>query len=251
MPLTDVLRDDEQRVDELIKAAGNYLKALRGWKKACQTGHLAEREKFAQAAGAQVQQLVQPALERADAWRFDERQYFESGAWLQELQAECVKAGLTTLTEDDALICPPVVVRAQAGRRRLMLGRQPWPTLDPVKTAGELKRLADQAASTPEMQRFLNHLYDASKRALGPNGVAKLRDVYELFALAPGWKKENPEASFARQIYALHHHGRELRTRDGKAIEYEEPSGRVKDRDIFSVISHDGNLIRYYGIRFR
>jgi hypothetical protein len=75
--------------------------------------------------------------------------------------------------------------------------------------------------------------------------------VYELFALAPGWKKENPEASFARQIYALHHHGRELRTRDGKAIEYEEPSGRVKDRDIFSVISHDGNLIRYYGIRFR
>jgi hypothetical protein len=38
--LEEALQGHEEKVDSLLKAAGKYLSALKGWKKACQQGHL-------------------------------------------------------------------------------------------------------------------------------------------------------------------------------------------------------------------
>ena len=77
----------------------------------------------------------------------------------------------------------------------------------------------------------------------------KLKDVYELFCLTPGWKKENPLGAFAQNVYGVHRLG-VATTRKGRRCEFIFPSGNAKERDVLSVIADDGRVIRYYGVEF-
>lgn len=250
MRIAEALAGQEQRVDGLIAAARKFQNALRQWKKACRTGHVASMEKAARDASRLVAETEQATGEAAQAWQFDVRAYLETDAWRHELAEECARAGLSTFPDNDVLIAPPVVVRAQPGLARLVLGKANWPSLHPAVTAAELKRLNERAATQAALQGFVNALYEGSKQVNPGGGVARLRDLYRLFSIAPGWKKENPEPSFARQIYALHRSDVRTAT-DGKRLEFEFPSGKVRERDIFTVMSDDGREIRYYGILFR
>ena len=79
--LEQALMDQESAVDALLKGAGDYVKALKGWKKACQIGHLSNRQKSAALAGKLAPALAEPARETALAWQFDARAYFEGDDW--------------------------------------------------------------------------------------------------------------------------------------------------------------------------
>ena len=249
--LEQALADHEERVDVLIKAAGKYLSTLKSWKKACQTGHLTGRQKAASDAEKLLQQLQDPTCEASSSWNFDVRSYLESNDWRNELQAACALLGLKVLEEEEILVVPPILVRAQPSQSRLQLGKAAWPTLHPKVTASFLKRLNEKSSSASVSQQFVNALYDGCKKvSLQGDLFARFRDLYDLFSYAPGWARDNSPASFAQQIYALHRS--DVRTtRDGKTFEFEYPSGKPKDREIFSVISDDGRPIRYYGIWFR
>ena len=252
MRIEEALREHEERVDALIKAGTRYMSALKAWKKACQTGHMGNRQKSAAAAEDLAQQLQEPTHETSASWTFDIREYLDTAAWRRELQTVCSAGfGLRTLEEEDTLVVPPIVVRSQPGQNRLLLGKTGWQTLHPRVTGAYLKRLNEKSTSASILQQFLNALYDGSKKVSqqGDN-FAKFRDLYDLFAFAPGWAKENSAASFAQQVYSLHRS--DVRTtRDGKTFEIEYPTGKPKEKDIFSVISDDGRPIRYYGIWFR
>lgn len=250
MNLEDALQEQEERVDVLLKSAARYLGVLKAWKKACQTGHIGNRQKAATQAAEMAPALVPPTTEAAVAWEFDVRDYLESEAWRQELQAAADKHGLRLLPEGANLISSPVIVRAQSGRGILQLGKVNWPTIHPALTAAELKRLRDRTSGA-NSQEFLESLYAVWNRENKEgHPVARFRDIYDLFCLTPGWKKENPPAAFGQSIYALHRSGiRE--TRAGRTVEIEYSSGNAKDKDIFTVYSEDGLTLRYYGIRFR
>ena len=60
MTLEDALQEQEERVDALIKSAKKYGAALKAWKKACQTGHMANLQKHASLAKELVATLVEP-----------------------------------------------------------------------------------------------------------------------------------------------------------------------------------------------
>ena len=251
MNLEDALQTQEEQVDDLLKSATKYLAALKSWKKACQIGHLGNRSKAAAQAVEQAPALAPPVSEAADAWLFDIREYLESGNWREELRTAAEKQGLRALEEGENLISSPLVVRAVPGRSALTLGKTHWPALRPRVVAAELKRLRERVNSG-NSQEFMESLFAVSQR-LSPDEsapFAKFRDIYDLFSLTPGWKKDNPPAAFGQAIYALHRSGL-LTTRAGRKFEFEYPSGNAKDRDIYTVIAENGRPIRYYGIQFR
>jgi len=251
MSLEDALQEQEAKVDDLLKSASKYLGALKGWKKACQTGHLGNRQKAAALASELFSPLSLAAAEVADSWKFDVRGYLESEEWRVELRNAAEKLNLRILEEGETLISSPLIVRAVPGRAALALGKVVWPNIRPSIAANELKRLRERAAAG-NSQEFADSLFAAS-RHLSPDTPApftRFREIYALFALTPGWKKENPEVAFGQAIYALHRSGLST-TRSGRKFEFEYPSGNVKDKDIFTVIAEDGRPIRYWGVQFR
>jgi hypothetical protein len=251
LTLEDALQEHEERVDALLKSARKYQSALTAWKKACHNGHMANRQKQAALAEELAPSLADPTSEAASAWDFDVRTYLESEDWRREIQAIAAeKHSLRVMEEGDALISSPVVISAQPARLALQFTNAAWPNIRPKAVADELKRLRDKASSS-NSQGFLEGLHAAAKRITRPEVVfAKFHDIYELFCITPGYKKDNPPAAFGQQIYALHRSGL-TSTRAGATFEFEYPSGKAKDRDIYTVYAEDGRPIRYYGISFR
>jgi len=250
MQLEEALLEQEQQVDALIKSAKKYTSALSAWKKSCQTGNVITLQKSSVLASELVKTLSEPVSDASSAWTFDLRTYLESGAWRDELVAACVVSGHRVIVEGDTLVSPPLIIRAQPGSGRLLLGKAAWPTLHPVPTAAYLKALSEKSAPTSAMQQFLNFLYEAAKR-LTPHGnnYATFKDIYELYSYAPGWAKENSKAAFAQQIYLLDRS--EVRaTKDSKSFHLDGPTGTHKPADLFSVIADDGNPVPYYGVWF-
>lgn len=249
--LETALQEHEEQVDLLLKEANKYVGQLKAWKKACQNGHLNNRQKAAAQAEELAKRLPGPAQETAAGWEFDARAYLEGDDWRTEVQMVAAeRLGLRVLEEGDNLISSPVIVRALPGRGSLQIGKVNWPTIRPRVVAEELKRLRERMSSA-NSQEFVDSLYGASERVTQEGDpVAKFRAIYDLFSLTPGWKKDNPPAAFGQAIYALHRS--EIRaTRNGHSFEFVYPSGNAKERDVFPVIAEDGKPVRYYGIRFR
>ena len=268
MSLEVALQEHEEKVDTLLRSANRYVNALKSWRKACQTGHLGNLQKAAAQAEELCGTLPDSTAETRSSWTFDARDYLESGDWRRELQAVAAERfNLRALEDEDTLISSPLTVRAQPGRLSLLLGKVNWPSLRPRVVAAELKRLRDRTSSA-NSQEFVESLYNACKylteqehkKTGGKPGGANapdageafgtFRNIYDLFCLTPGYKKENPPAAFGQQIYALHRS--DIRaTRGGRKLEFEYATGNVRERQIFTVIAEDGRPIRYHSIWFR
>lgn len=172
------------------------------------------------------------------AWQFDVRAYLESDDWRSELQAAAERIGLKTLPDEDVLISSPVTVSALPARGLLALGKVNEPNLRPAHVADKLKKLREC-------------LYNAAVRLSSKDDPhARFRDIYDLFCLTPGYKKDTPPAAFAQQIYALHRSDVRA-TRAGRKMELETATGTFKERDVFSVLAEDGRSLRYYIIYFK
>lgn len=250
MGLEEALSVQEEQVNGLLKSAERYVGALKTWKKACQTGHIGNLTKASAAAKEMAPALVQPVADVASAWDFDVRGYLESGAWREEIQqVSAQKFSLRVLEEGETLVSSPVILRAQPGKSTVQIGKVNWPNLRPALVAAELKKLRDRAQNANSAE-FLDGLFKAASRLNpGASPFARFIDIYNLFSITPGWKKENPTAAFGQAIYALHR--AELpTTRNGRRWQLEYPSGNTKPADVFGVIAEDGREIRYYGIQF-
>lgn len=251
MALEEVLQEQEESVDALLRAANKYVGALKAWKKACQIGHIGNMQKAAAMAEELSGTLPETTGETRSGWQFDARAYLESGEWRRELQTVAEsRFSLRTLEDEETLISSPVTVRAQPARNALALGKTLWPALRPRVVAGELKRLRDRTANA-NSQEFAESLFAVCQRLGGKDSpAARFRDIYDLFCLTPGYKKENPPAAFGQQIYALHRSDVRA-TRGGRKFEIEYATGNAKERDIFTVIAEDGRPVRYYSIWFK
>jgi hypothetical protein len=191
-------------------------------------------------------------------WAFDVQSYLQGARWRDEVEAIArERHGLRVIRNDAAqqLISSPVAVQALPGQGRLRIGggRGSWPAIRPSAVAAELKRLRDRA-SEANSQEFLESLYRACERQERQRGDGRMfitfREAYDLFCLAPGYRKENTRQVFGEMLYTLHRSGIQA-TRTGKVVQWEWPSARVKETEIFTVLAEDGSTLRYYGIWFR
>ena len=248
--LEETLQEHEVWLDDLEKACKKLAGAVKTWRKACAEGDLATRDKAQALVEELLPEINQRAQDARDSWEFDAREYLEGERWRQELIQAGEKAQLRILADASHLVAPPVLVRSMPGRTALQIGKKGWPKLRPKVVVAELKRLRDRKATGGALE-FLEHLYQAWKdlpRRGSP--MVTFREIYDRFAQAPGWKKENPRPGFGLQIHALARSDVRM-TRDGTRYTFEYPSAKAKETDIFTVYREDGSPIRYYGIEFR
>ncbi|HLJ53438.1 MAG TPA: hypothetical protein VKT77_00280, partial [Chthonomonadaceae bacterium] len=235
----------------LMKEAGRYLGALKAWKKACKTGQYNDRQKAAGLAAQLAPALAEPAERAASSFAVDVREYLSGEQWRRDVieAAASDPIRLRVAEEGDTLVSSPVIVRAQPGRAALQIGRQNWPHLRPRAVAAELKRLRDRTGSANSSE-FLESLFAVwnSQKANRPVFI-RFREIYEMWSLTPGWKRENPAAKFAQEIYALSRSGIAA-TRSGRRYEIITPSANAKPAEIYNVIAEDGRTVCYLGIRF-
>lgn len=251
--LDESLQQHGEQVDNLLNAASRYVNALKAWKKACQLGHMANRQKQGQIAVELAPPTLKDAAEEvAQSWCFDVEEYLRGEQWRRELIAVAEKNGLLVIDDlqTEILLSSPVVIRAIPAAKALSIDKQKWTAIRPTTIAKELKRLRDRVLLA-NSQTFLDSLFLAYKRNSRPNEVfVKLRVIYDQFCETPGWKRDNPPLVFGQNIYALQRSGIRT-TRSGDTFEIITPSANARERDIFSVIAEDGHTNRYYGIRFR
>lgn len=251
MSLEAALQEQEEKVNDLLKAATKYVGALKGWQKACQIGHIANMQKAAAQAEELCSGLPETTSTTRNAWEYDVRGYLASDAWIQEIQSLLLsRHNLQSLIDDGVLISSPVAVSSAPHRNTLLLGKINLPTIRPTGVAAELKRLRDRTENA-NPQDFVESLFRACVYLSSKEDPhARFQDIYTLFCLTPGYKKENPPAVFGQQIYGLHRS--EVRTtRAGRKLEIEYASGNVKEKDIFTVVAEDGRQLRYYNIFFK
>jgi hypothetical protein len=252
MSLKDHLKAQEERVDTLLKSATRYLGALKAWKKACTEGHIANLQKAAQSAQELSVKLPEATEETRSAWSFDIKEYLASGEWQSELKTLVSEEhGLGVVVDNEILISSPIVVRSLPERGILMLGKAAFPTIHPNMVGKELKRLRDRAASA-NSQEFLEALYQAFIYLNRGNSTpipVKFVDVYNLWCITPGYKKETSPSAFGQLLYALHRSELSA-TRAGKKMTMEFASGNYKEREVFSVMAEDGRPIRYFTVVF-
>ena len=248
--IEDAIREHESSVDDLKKVCKRLNEAVTAWQKACREGNVTARQR----AQAQVEDLLPLSAtktqEAISTWSFDARAYLESDMWRQDVLAAAESLGVKTLIDGETVVSSPVLVRSQPGRSSLQIGKNAWPKLRPRAVAAELKRLRDKK-STSGPQDFLECLFQAwQDLERGGATVATFKEIYDRFAAAPGWKKDNSPAQFGQDIYALARSEVRL-TRAGKRYHLEHPSAKVRERDVFTVYREDGQPVRYYGIEFR
>ena len=165
MSLEEALRAQEEQVDDLLKAANKYVGTLKTWKKSCQTGHIGNHAKGHDAGEEIAPALAAPAVEAAQDWTFDVRDYLESGEWRRELQAtagEKFEPARTGRGRNARLVarCDP---RAAGTRRAANRQSELACRCVPSVVAAELKRLRDRAQSA-NSQEFLDGLLAAATR---------------------------------------------------------------------------------------
>lgn len=251
MSLEQSLKDQEEQVDALLRSANKYLGTLKAWKKACGIGHINDMIKTSALAEELVLALPDGALKAKENWTFDVADYLSTDAWRKELQeVASSQFSLRTLEDDANLISSPIVVKTFPSRNSLGIGKVNWPAIRPKVVAKELKRMRDRAASA-NSQEFIESLYQACVHLHGKGVVdVKFRDIYDMYCLTPGYKKENPAAAFGQQIYALHRSEVQA-TKGNKKLHIEYATGSFKPNDIFSVVSEDGRTIRYFTLYFK
>ncbi len=250
MALEQALAEHEEQVDRLIRDAAKYLRGLKAWKAACRDGHLDNRRKAAEGAVAAATSLSEPVRVAFESWAFDSSEYLSGGEWQAELQEVArERHGLRILAEEERLVSSPVVLRALPAQSSLRIGKRKWSKIRPRVVADELRRLRDRASAV-NCQQLLEQLQAVYKQPkLCAEKLLTFREAYDVFALAPGWAKDNPWPDFGQAIYALATSGIRS-TRSGATYEIAGPSGKYRKGDVLYIRGEDGDERAYYGIRF-
>lgn len=249
------LATHERELARVVKAGKDLERALIAWQKAVSEGRLADMDKLRSNAEVLYSALAEPLSEAAVAWSFDLKSYLGSDSWLDELQSSVRSdpAGVRVFPGLNELICPPLVIRPNPTQGTLRIGKLTWKRLRPSAVVAELKRLTGRGSARQD-QAFLEQLYETATflsrgKPTGNKLTVKLRDIYDLWKLAPGWKKENPELTFTQALYSLHESNIRV-TKGGKKYELEGPTGTPKAAEVLSVTAKDGRPIYYYMIHF-
>lgn len=244
--LEGILQGEEGNVRDLLRSCAKLTAALKQWGNAAKLGLISERDKQSMQSRELTRQLLGRIDDVCAGWTFDTRGYLETNQWIHEVTKLAADDGFVVREEADLLLSSPVAISSQPSRNTLRIGKTTWKAIRPSIVLGELRRLRE-STDTKGAQTFLNSLYMASQHL--KTTTASFKEIYEIFCLTPGYRKEMPKPAFGQEIYALHRS--EVKTTSkGIPYQFQLAAGNVKESDVFTVISEDGRAIRYYGIRF-
>lgn len=247
--LEPALAELEDGLKDALSQAAKVSSALKQWRKSCAVGHMAQIKKNAETARDAATRL-QEAVAALSRWSFDVERYLQEGHWQKEIASALQERhGMRARIEGSELVSTPVALRARPADGALSQGKKRVPEIRPSFVADRLAstRRRLQEAKTAEL---LEALYGAWKARRNPQTqLLGLKEAYEVFCLAPGWRKENSKSAFAESITALHQSGEQV-TRDGRRLHFEFQQGTSRQQDMIIVRDAEGRELRFLGVHF-
>ncbi len=236
-----------------LKVAAIAVATLKKFRAAAQTGHLRELRKMAEAAKAAVADLSGQILRVQDGLQFNEEAYFSSGAFPREVLKAAQERGVRMFEQDDRLYCYPFLIRVAASERAVFIDKARERKLRPSVLVEHLKALQLKPVRF-KSDAFLSSLATAYDTAIKVRGrsegaVAPLVEIYDLLTLLPGQSKEYPRPEFARDLYLLDQSG-VTADRGGRVIGLHPARGTESASRIFSIVTKEGEMKKYYALSF-
>jgi hypothetical protein len=253
--LEQQLSDVERRIDNALNSAGRVVAGLKKAKRAAKSGDLATLKAAirAQAEMARVAQTDQSGV----TWRLsddEERQLFEDGTFVRELLQHAEQRGLSITERDGQMLCYPVIVRVDSGKRAVTIDRKPYREVRPSVLAAHLEALQAKPA-TVKPEPFLEALHTAweyarhhSAAGRKPANDVRVNDLWAVLTVAPGSKKEYTKQDFGRDLYMLELSGAR-ETKSGDRVYFSRSTG-TKEAGAIVISGQGGDRIVYSSVGF-
>lgn len=251
--LEDALARTESDVDAALKAAVATASQLKRAKKAAAAGVLRDLERTLDAA-EQLAGALRDSVRAARAgWSFDDRDYLESGAFVQEVLQLGHARGLQLDEQDDRIVSYPSLVRILPNDAAIEIDRKRQRGIRPSVVV-EALRATQGRPPRFRPEGFIEALARAYRFVLGAQAkeagaTVKLIDVYRVLTVLPGQSAAYSQQELVRDIYLLDESGVD-RTKDGSRMTLPASSG-ARTSGTLATVMRNGDLKIYYGIAFR
>jgi len=251
--LEDALARTESDVDAALKAAAATASQLKRARKAAASGVLRDLERSLEAA-EQLAGALRDSVRAARAgWSFDDRDYLESGAFVQEVLKLGHSRGLSLQELDDRIVSYPSLVRVLPNDAVIEIDRKRQRGIRPSVLVETLRGTQGRPPRfRPEtFIEALARAYELVRAAQGkePGGTVKLTDLYRDQTNLPGQSTAYSRQEFVRDIYLLDESGVD-RTKNGSRMTLPASSG-VRTSSTLATVMRNGDLKIYFGIAFR
>jgi hypothetical protein len=223
--------------------------------KAAQQGDLRKLRAAPDAIRQSMNTLDAQVTQVEASWSFDEESYLRDGQFVAELLEEARRQGVRLIQQDDRLYSYPVLISVSPSDRLIKIDRKPERNLRPSVLIGMLRE-RQRAQPRFRASAFLESMWaayqiaverDRTKRDIG--SVVPLREIYDLFTLMPGQKREYTLPEFTRDVYLLDQES-DLTTSSGATIAFHASTGTKSERGVLSIVTQTGAEKRYFGISF-
>ena len=251
--LEDALARTESDVDAALKAAAATASKLKRAKKAAASGAMRDLPRSLEAA-EQLAGAVRDSVRAARAgWSFDDREYLESGGFVQEVLQLGRMRGLTLEEQDGRIVSYPSLVRVLPNDAAIEIDRKRQRGIRPSVL---VETLRSNQSRPPRFRaevfiEALARAYEWVRAVQGkePGATVKLTDAYRLLTVLPGQRTAYSQQEFARDIYLLDESGVD-RTKDGSRMTLPASSG-ARTSSTLATVMRNGDLKIYYGVEFR
>lgn len=251
--LESALAQVESDTESALKAAREAVSLLRKVHGVAKVGKLKDFARYLNDAEQAIERLREKLATTRQRWNFDTESYLSDGSFLSEIVETAKRQGLKTYELDGQVYCYPSLMRVAANDQILFIDRQKHTHLRPSVVVDHLKALRNRPVrfrSEPFL-KALKEAYDywiAKKRPgrCAAATPAPLAAIYSLLTPLPGQAKEYSKQEFARDLYLL-----DEDVADAPAgFTLHSATGRELPARVFSVVTKDGEMKRYYAISF-
>ncbi|MCY4447013.1 MAG: hypothetical protein OXC02_11220 [Rhodobacteraceae bacterium] len=256
--IENVCSRTESAAEEALKSAAKVVSQARAMKKAAQTGNITAIKRTKEKLKDSLKEL-EDKITAVQDWPYsdEEEQELFKHHYLDELKLATKEKGIELYKSDEALFCPPSIIRILPSEGAVLVNRKKISTVRPSYLAEVLLKSQNKSSGF-NSNRFIESLYsvysDIAKSELKEltDGarVLPLARIYKLMTALPGANRDYDKSDFARDLYLLDSDG-PRQTRQGKTITLSASTGaRRRSSDLFSYIGPNGKAVEYYGIKF-
>lgn len=242
----------ELDADSVVKSLAAALRQAKRVKAAAAAGLLRDLRHGLDATVQLADAAAAATRELRTGWTFDDQEHFANGSYVKEILTLAAEEGVQAFEADDRILSYPAIVTVSAADTTVVIDKTKERRTRPSVLVRILKELQ---ARPPKFKpgAFLESLAVAYDLALATKGgragaTVKLSDVYRVFTVLPGSRRDYTKTELARDLYLLDQSG-EVLTNDGRTMHL-PASALTRGAGNFVTVARSGQEKVYAGISF-
>ncbi len=250
--LETALQALERDADAAVRSLAAALKEAKKAKAAAASGQLRDLRQALDGTVRLAGEAVTTTRDLREAWTFDERAHFASGAYAKEVLALAAEEGVQVFESDDRILCYPAIIETSVADTTVVVDKKKERKVRPSVLVRTLKALQSRPPKF-KAESFLESLavaYDlvVARQAGRPGAPQKLTDLYAVLTVLPGSGRDYTKQEFARDLYLLDQSGKTT-TKSGRTLQL-PASALTRGSGVLTTVTRTGQEKVYAGISF-